>query len=503
MDEVPELAGSARVMYEENGTDSVGAYSARDPEGAAIRWSLSGDDAGDFSINAAGVLRFSASPDFEGPTDADTDAEYEVAIQASDGSLTDAIAVTINVVNVDEPGSVTLSPTQPVVGVELPASLSDPDGSVSEVTWMWERSTDQNTWTDVSGAAAASYMPVAGDVGSYLRATATYADGGGPNKSARAVSENPVESLPQPEFITVPDAALVEPTEETVITSPKGEAALTFPANARDATFQVRMYTSLENCTVDEPPDGDVQLCVRVDLFDASGNREEDTILNEAATLVFELSAEAVAELGGEAALSQANDGGRVQLLTRDASGDPWMMVAFELSFEEDGRALLTVSVREFSEFALVITPAPEPVATPTPEPTQDPTPTPTPEPASESMATPTPEPASASTPEPGSTPSSSDATAPPPPGAMVTPSPTPETTTPATTTAPTPTPETTAIPPQTAPTATAMPSTLTSEPSAEDGGANIGLIVLIVVLVAAAVAGGGAFVVVRRRRLP
>ena len=285
VDEVPELAGSASVMYEENGTDSVGAYSARDPEGAAIRWSLSGDDAGDFSISAAGVLRFSASPDFKGPTDADTDAEYEVAIQASDGSLTDAIAVTINVVNVDEPRSVTLSPTQPVVGEELPASLSDPDGSVSEVTWMWERSTDQNTWTDVSGAASAGYTPEAGDVGNYLRATATYADGEGPNKSARAVSENPVESLPQPEFITVPDAALVEPTEETVITSPEGEVALTFPANARDATFQVRMDTTLESCTVDEPPDGDVQLCVRVDLFDASGNREEDTILNEAATL--------------------------------------------------------------------------------------------------------------------------------------------------------------------------------------------------------------------------
>ena len=221
----PQLTGSTSIAYPENGTGSVGAYTATDPEGSTIRWSLYGDDAGDFSISEAGELRFLASPDFEGPTDADRGNEYEVTFHASDGRLADSIAVTINVVNVDEPGRVTLSPTQPpppVVGVELTASLSDPDGNVAGVIWQWATSTDRSTgWTDISGATSASYTTVAEDVEKHLRATATYTDGEGPGKSAQAVLENTVASLPQPESMPVPDAARVEPTEEAVITPPE------------------------------------------------------------------------------------------------------------------------------------------------------------------------------------------------------------------------------------------------------------------------------------------
>ena len=190
----PQLMGSTVVDYSENATGSVGTYTATDPEGAAVRWSLSGEDSDDLSISADGVLSFNASPDFEGPTDADTDNEYEVTIHASDGSLTDTIEVTINVVNVDEPGSVALSLAQPVVGTVLTATLTDPDGSLSGATWVWASSTDGSTgWTDISGATAASYTPVAGDAESYLRATASYTDGEGAGKSAQGVSDNAVE----------------------------------------------------------------------------------------------------------------------------------------------------------------------------------------------------------------------------------------------------------------------------------------------------------------------
>ena len=42
-DEAPDVTGDATKEYAENGTGSVATYTAEDPEGAAIKWSLSGD----------------------------------------------------------------------------------------------------------------------------------------------------------------------------------------------------------------------------------------------------------------------------------------------------------------------------------------------------------------------------------------------------------------------------------------------------------------------------
>ena len=101
--------------------------------------------------------------------------------------------MTVIVTNVDEEGVVTLSSAQPQVGAALSATLTDPDGSVSGVTWQWASSPDGATgWSSIDGAVADSYTPVAGDAGSYLRVTASYADPQGSGKSAQAVSANAV-----------------------------------------------------------------------------------------------------------------------------------------------------------------------------------------------------------------------------------------------------------------------------------------------------------------------
>ena len=48
---------------------------------------MSGADSGDFSIDS-GALRFGALPDYELPSDADTDNAYSVTVAASVGSTT-------------------------------------------------------------------------------------------------------------------------------------------------------------------------------------------------------------------------------------------------------------------------------------------------------------------------------------------------------------------------------------------------------------------------------
>ena len=97
--------------------------------------------------------------------------------------------MTITVNNIDEKGEVALSWRRPQVGTELEATLTDPDGSVSGDTWQWARSSTRGgSYTDISGETSATYTPVAGDVGKYLRASVSYTDGEGSGKTAQRVS---------------------------------------------------------------------------------------------------------------------------------------------------------------------------------------------------------------------------------------------------------------------------------------------------------------------------
>ena len=97
--------------------------------------------------------------------------------------------VTVKVTNEEEPGVVALNRTQPRVGVAVTASLSDPDGSVSGLTWQWSingaTATDSTPNGDIEDANSATYTPKAGDVGGTLTATAMYDDGQSADDAAK------------------------------------------------------------------------------------------------------------------------------------------------------------------------------------------------------------------------------------------------------------------------------------------------------------------------------
>ena len=99
-----------------------------------------------------------------------------------------APVVAVDVINIDEKGMLTLSSQQLRVGAPLTATLTDPDGSLTNVVWLWERSTDRVGWTTVIGAASDTYVPDVDDERNWLRVTASYTDGHGPNKSAEAMT---------------------------------------------------------------------------------------------------------------------------------------------------------------------------------------------------------------------------------------------------------------------------------------------------------------------------
>ena len=118
---------------------------------------------------------------------------YTVTVRATDGSASGTISVAITVGNVDEDGVVTITPdTTPQVGTELTASLEDPDGSVANPTWQWQKDDGQGNYTDIPGATMMSYTPVMADEDSRLQATAMYDDGEGSGKEAMGMTANAV-----------------------------------------------------------------------------------------------------------------------------------------------------------------------------------------------------------------------------------------------------------------------------------------------------------------------
>ena len=199
--EFTEGAGAVRSVAEAStsGSDVGAPVTALDPDDNTLTYSLRGTDRSSFDIDrGTGQITIANGTNL----DYETKDTYTVIVRARDPSgATDTITVTIIVTNVDESGSVTLSSLQPQVGTELTATLADPDGSISSITWLWESSLDQSTWAGISGATSATYGPVASDMDSYLRLTATYTDAEGPGKAAQTESANVVQAAPNaPEF---------------------------------------------------------------------------------------------------------------------------------------------------------------------------------------------------------------------------------------------------------------------------------------------------------------
>ena len=126
------------------------------------------------------------------------------------------ITVTINVTNRDEPGWATLSAPRARVGERIEAALVDPDRGVTGLEWAWERSPDRTAWTPIAGAAGAGYTPPPGDVGQYLRVTASYRDPFGGGKTVAAAPNGPVTAAAVTEFTDVAAEGVHAPAIEAL-----------------------------------------------------------------------------------------------------------------------------------------------------------------------------------------------------------------------------------------------------------------------------------------------
>ena len=172
----PKVPTATRSVREDaTAGDFVGApVVATDPDtDDSLDYLLIGPWAGFFTTeltNGQIFLRNGAYLDYEGTE------SYTVNLRVRDNKDADGaddilwdafIDVTINVIDVDEPGEIEFDSDHPQVSTKFAAHLDDEDLPISNLSWPWQSAdtADATDWVDVDGATTADYTPVFADHG--------------------------------------------------------------------------------------------------------------------------------------------------------------------------------------------------------------------------------------------------------------------------------------------------------------------------------------------------
>ena len=313
--QVPQFAAETRELsINENAVPGYGVdrIQANDPDGDDLTYSLGGTDASAFNqvfdlvdINGLIRVKLGGAPDYE------SKSSYSITVKVTDGedangnaevtaTIDDSIDITINVNNLEEAGLVTLSANTPLVGNEYRATLTDPDGGITSLTWQWAKSTSRTSnFTNIAGAASSNYTPVDADENQYLKATASYDDGHGTGKSASRVSDRQTSTSPfrSPTFavdsitfnlaentagrVTVGNVVATDADGDTVHYSLGGPDMQLSPARpacpSREPSIILQVFTRVDY----ETKQSYSLVLSATDREDESGNQEADPTVDD------------------------------------------------------------------------------------------------------------------------------------------------------------------------------------------------------------------------------
>ena len=206
-DNAPVFTSPATASLEENQTAAYTAQ-ATDADGDPLMYSLSGTDAGLFTIDATtGAVSFISAPDFEAPGSGTGDNVYDITVTASDGTSSTDQAVTITVTDVDDDTN-----TPPVFTSSATASLEENQTAVYTAqatdadgdTLMYSLSgTDAGLFTIDATTGAVSFInppdfEAPGDAGgdNAYDITVTASDGTGSTDQAVTITVTDVNDAP-------------------------------------------------------------------------------------------------------------------------------------------------------------------------------------------------------------------------------------------------------------------------------------------------------------------
>ena len=295
VNEAPVVSGDDAPSFQEDSTAPIATYTATDPERDTLTWSVTNDT--DFWISSRGQLYFRTPPSFEPPGQ----TTYEVTVAATDddetASLSGSLAVTVTVTDAEEEGVVAITPARGWVDTQtrFVASLTDDDGGITGTTWQWARSPNgRSSWSDIAGETVSSYAAGAADANQYLRATASYEDRRGSNKTAEAALSSPVGDT-RPDANTAPEFTETGPVTRKVsagtasgrnVGAPVRAAdedrgdVLTYSLDGTDALlFDIDPVTGQiwTKAVLDYDPDGTNSYSVQVRVHDGFGPDYQST----------------------------------------------------------------------------------------------------------------------------------------------------------------------------------------------------------------------------------
>ena len=137
VNEAPTVTSAATANFAENGSGTVYAAAATDPDaGTTLTYSISGADASLFDIDATtGAITLKSSPNYEAPGDAGGNNVYDLDVTASDGANSTTKAVAVTVTDVNEAPTITsgaaASFAENAAGTVYTAAATDPDAGTT------------------------------------------------------------------------------------------------------------------------------------------------------------------------------------------------------------------------------------------------------------------------------------------------------------------------------------------------------------------------------------
>ncbi|WP_235855744.1 gliding motility-associated C-terminal domain-containing protein [Flagellimonas aequoris] len=173
---LPAFTSANTANFAENGTGTVLDVNANNGDGGSndsgITYSLaSGGDNDLFSIDPdSGELTFQTAPDYEHPSDANTDNTYQITVNALDGDGSSSQSITISVTNLDDSAIITdFSPkiagngeTVIITGSYFTGTTAITFGGVSATSFTVD---SDNQVTAVVGAGASGDVSVINPAG--------------------------------------------------------------------------------------------------------------------------------------------------------------------------------------------------------------------------------------------------------------------------------------------------------------------------------------------------
>ena len=342
---LPVFVSGSFINFLENGAGTVLDIDANDGDGGNsddnVTYQISGgSDMNVFNLDAnAGILTFQNTPDFENPTDSDTDNDYLIEITADDGTLTNTQFITISVTNQSE---APIFETADVISVSenlisiIDIDANDGDGGSSDVgiTYSLTDGTDQAAF-DVdanNGELTFNFSPdfenpLDADMNNSYHVEVTASDGS--NTTAQLITVTVDNVMEPPIFESLSTASFSENSTGTVIDVNANNAdggttdasiSYLLLGGVDDAIFTIDSNTGLITFKVSpdfENPtdsDGDNNYEVRVRADDGSEVTNQDitiTVGNVEEQPVFESNSSANFEENGTGSVIDvnANDG--------------------------------------------------------------------------------------------------------------------------------------------------------------------------------------------------